>query len=389
MALIGQQIVGRAHAKGRPHGPRFYPDFSGVARSHNFYPTPPLTTEDGIAAVALGLGRSVVAEGTCLRFCPRYPQHLVQFSSVRDVLASSQREFWALDVSDLAEEPARGDDMRETRYGLEAAEADGTLAALASTYSHENDAIYEGTSRAGVRLVTFASILKHETFPLAKLLDRLLAMGRWGMGAPVEIEFAVDLARRELAFLQLRPLALAAETETLEIGPIEPGLAVCHSPSVLGNGRIDDIRDAIVVDRQRFDRAISRRTAAEIGQLNAELAGRPYLLVGVGRWGSADPWLGIPVTWDQISGARVIVEAGFQDLKVAPSQGTHFFQNLTSFHVGYFTVNPDAGEGFVDWAWLAAQPAVRETSCVRHLRFERPLVVKMNGRRSEGVILKP
>lgn len=380
MAVIVQRVVGRAHGSGRAR--RFYPDFSGVARSHNFYPTPPLTTDDGIAAVALGLGRSVVAEGNCLRFCPRYPQHLVQFSSVRDVLANSQRELWALDL-------AGGDDMRETRYDLAAAEADGTLAALASTYSHENDAIYEGTSRAGVRLVTFASILKHETFPLAKLLDRLLAIGRWGMGAPVEIEFAVDLARRELAFLQLRPLALAAETEALELGPIEPGRAVCRSPRVLGNGRIDDIRDAIVVDRQRFDRATSRRTAAEIGQLNAELAGRPYLLIGVGRLGSADPWLGIPVTWDQISGARVIVEAGFQDVKVAPSQGTHFFQNLTSFHVGYFTVNPDAGEGFVDWAWLAAQPAVRETSCVRHLRFEQPLVVKMNGRQSEGVILKP
>lgn len=382
MAVIVQRIVGRRH------GARFYPDFSGVARSHNFYPTPPLTTDDGIAAVALGLGRSVVTEGSCLRFCPRYPQHLVQFSSVRDVLANSQRELWALDLTP-APEPAPGDDMRETRYGLDAAEADGTLGALASTYSRENDAITEGISRAGVRIVTFAAILKHETFPLAKVLDRLLAIGRWGMGAPVEIEFAVDLARRELAFLQLRPLALAAETEELTIGRIEPGLAVCTSTNVLGNGRIDDLRDAIVIDRQRFDRATSRRTAAEIGQLNAELAGRPYLLVGVGRWGSADPWLGIPVTWDQISGARVIVEAGFEDVKVTPSQGTHFFQNLTSFQVGYFTVNPDAGEGFVDWAWLAAQPAERETACVRHLRFERPLVVKMNGKRSEGVILKP
>lgn len=378
MAVIVQRLCGRRH------GARFYPDFSGVARSHNFYPTPPLTTDDGIAAVALGLGRSVVAEGSCLRFCPRYPQHLVQLSSVRDVLANSQRQFWALDL-------ARDDDMRETRYDLEVAEEDGTLAALASTYSHENDAITEGTSRAGVRVVTFAAILKHEAFPLARVLDRLLAIGRWGMGAAVEIEFAVDLAKRELAFLQLRPLALAAETEELELEPGEtaPGLAVCHSTNVLGNGRIDDLRDAIVVDREGFDRATSRRTAAEIGQLNAALAGRPYLLVSVGRLGSADPWLGIPVTWDQISGARVIVEAGFADVKVTPSQGTHFFQNLTSFHVGYFTVNPDAGEGFVDWAWLATQPAAREVGAVRHLRFERPLVVKMNGRKSEGVILKP
>jgi CheY-like chemotaxis protein len=376
MAVIVQRIVGTAH------GDRFYPDFSGVARSHNFYPSKPQTSEDGIAAVALGLGRSVVAEGNCLRFSPRHPRHLVQFSSVKDVLANSQRMFWALDLE-------READMRETQYALDVAEADGTLGPLCSTYSPENDRISIGTSRAGVRVVTFASILEHDTFPLATLLDRLLAIGRWGMGGAVEIEFAVDLAKRELAFLQLRPLALSAETDELTIGSIEPDKLVCSSTCVLGNGRIDDIHDIVVVDRSRFDRAHSRRTAAEIAQLNAELAGRPYLLVGVGRWGSADPWLGIPVTWEQISGARAIVEAGFEEIKVAPSQGTHFFQNLTSFDIGYFTVNPDAGEGFVDWAWLAAQPALRDTGSVRLVRTAKPLVVKMNGRNSEGVILKP
>ncbi len=376
MAVIVQRIVGA------PHGTRFYPDLSGVARSHNFYPTPPLVAEDGIAAIALGLGKSVVAEGSCLRFCPRYPQHLVQFSSVRDMLANTQRAFWALDL-------AADTGMRESRYELDVAETDGTLAAVASTYSHENDAVYDGISRPGVRVISFASILKHGSFPLGTLLDRLLAIGRWGMGAPVEIEFAVDLAKRELAFLQLRPLALSHEMLELVIEDVAPGLLVCRSDCVLGNGRIDDIHDIVVVDRQRFARASSRQTAAELAQLNAELSGRPYLLVGVGRWGSADPWLGIPVTWEQISGARVIVEAGFADFKVAPSQGTHFFQNLTSFDVGYFTVNPDAGDGFVDWAWLGAEPAVRETHHVRHLRYDRPVVVKMNGKNGEGIILKP
>jgi CheY-like chemotaxis protein len=376
MAVIVQRIVGA------PHGTRFYPNLSGVARSHNFYPTPPLVAGDGIAAIALGLGKSVVGGGSCLRFCPRYPQHLVQFSSVRDILANSQRAFWALDLA--------GDTgMRESRYELDAAEADGTLAAVGSTYSHENDAIYDGISRPGVRVVSFASILKYDSFPLATLLERLLAIGRWGMGAPVEIEFAVDLAKRELAFLQLRPLALSHETIELVIGDVDPSLLLCRSDSVLGNGRIDDLHDIIVVDRQRFDRASSRQAAAEIAQCNAELAGRPYLLIGVGRWGSADPWLGIPVTWEQISGARVIVEAGFADFKVTPSQGTHFFQNLTSFDVGYFTVNPEAGDGFVDWTWLGAQPAVRETAYVRHLRTDRPVVVKMNGKNGEGIILKP
>jgi len=376
MAVIVQRIVGA------PHGTRFYPSLSGVARSHNFYPTAPLVAGDGIAAVALGLGRSVVDEGNCLRFSPRHPRHLVQLSSVKDMLANTQRGFWALDLA--------GDTgMRESRYELDAAEADGTLGQVASTYSRENDAIYDGISRPGVRVVSFASILKHNSFPLATLLDRLLEIGRWGMGAPVEIEFAVDLARRELALLQLRPLALSHELSELVIEDVAAESLVCRSDSVLGNGRIDDIYDVVVVDRQRFDRASSRQVAAEVAQLNAELVRRPYLLVGVGRWGSADSWLGIPVGWEQISGARVIVEAGFADMKVTPSQGTHFFQNLTSFNVGYFTVNADAGAGFVDWDWLAAQPAVRETAYVRHVRFDRPVVVKMNGKDGEGIILKP
>src|SRR5215468_4470674 len=376
MAVIVQRVVGSAH------GTRFYPDLAGVARSHNFYPAPPLTAADGIAAIALGLGKTVVGGGNCLRFCPRYPRNLVQFSSVRDILNNSQRTFWALDLA--------GDtDMREARYELDAAEADGTLAAVASTYSPENDAIYDGVSRAGIRVVSFAEILKHDSFPLAAVLDRLLGIGHWGMGGPVEIEFAVDLAARELAFLQLRPLALSHEMLEVVIGEVEPDRLICRSNRVLGNGRIDDLRDVIVVDRQRFARASSRQVAAELAQCNAELSGRPYLLIGVGRWGSADPWLGIPVTWEQISRARVIVEAGFADLEVTPSQGSHFFQNLTSFNVGYFTINPDAGEGFVDWDWLAAQPAVRETGYVRHLRFDQPVVVKMNGKQGAGVILKP
>jgi len=387
MAVIVQRVAGA------PRGGRYYPDFAGVARSHNFYPTPPLRPEDGIAAVALGLGRTVVEGGRCLRFCPRYPQHLVQFSSVADVLENSQRTFWALE---LGGDRNPGGEMRETRFELEAAEADGTLAALASTWSAENDAVYDGVARPGIRVLSFAPLLKHGAFPVGEVLSRLLELGAWGMGTAVEIEFAVNLktpdgGTPELFFLQLRPLALTRETEELEIGRVEPARTLCRSQSVLGNGRIEDVQDVVVVDRHRFERAQSRQTAGDLARLNAALveAGRPYLLVGVGRWGSADPWLGIPVTWDQISGARAIVEAGFADFRVTPSQGTHFFQNLTSFNVGYFTVNPDAGEGFVDWDWLSAQPSAAESGCVRHLRFDRPLLVKMNGKRNEGVILKP
>ena len=269
--------------------------------------------------------------------------------------------------------------MREERFGLEVAEADGTLGAVASTYSPENDAVYDGLARPGPRLVTFAPILKHGVFPLAEVIATLMQAGERGMGTPVEIEFAVNLApaadtAREFGFLQMRPLALMRETETLELGEVAPETVLCRSQRVLGNGRLEGIRDLVVVDFQRFERARSREVAAEVGRLNAELvaARTPFVLVGVGRWGSRDPWLGIPVTWDQVSGARVIVEAGLRDLAVTPSQGTHFFQNLTSFNVGYFTVNPEAGDGVVDWDWLDAQPPASNAAHVRHIHLERP-----------------
>ena len=389
MAVIIQRVVGSAH------GTRYYPDFAGVGRSHNFYPTPRLKAEDGIAAVALGLGRTVVDGANCFRFCPKYPRQQLASSSSDDLLRASQREFYALDLDH--ESPHHGAEGAElARYGLRVAEQDGTLAAIGSTYSPDNDVVTDGISRAGVRLVTFAPILKHELFPLAEVLDELLGLGAQGTSAPVEIEFAVNLAvspgePAEFGFLQLRPLALASEAEELQIGHVLSSALLCRSGKVLGNGKIANLRDLVVVDMHRFDRARSREVAQQVARFNAELQGRglPYLLVGVGRWGSNDPYLGIPVTWNEISGARVIVEAGFKDFKVAPSQGTHFFQNLTSCNVGYFTVNPEAGEGFVDWEWLTAQPAEGETEFVRHLRVEAPLLVKMSGRTGEGVILKP
>ena len=217
-----------------------------------------------------------------------------------------------------------------------------------------------------------------------------------GLSAAVEVEFAVNLPtspgeRAEFAFLQLRPLALSREAAELTITDEDCAAAICHSRSVLGNGRLDQVCDLVVVDFHRFDRGRSLDVALDVARFNRLLVADnvPYVLVGVGRWGSSEPFLGIPVSWDQIAGARAIVEAGFRDFTVTPSQGTHFFQNLTSSNVGYFTVNPDAGEGFVDWDWLAAQPAVEEVGCVRHLRFDRPIVVKMNGKTNDGVILKP
>jgi len=390
MAVILQKVQGAVH------GERFYPDFAGVARSHNFYPTAPMTSEDGIAAVALGLGRTVSDGGACVRFCPAYPRHLVQFSSVDDVLQNSQRQFYAIQLDEGEVALANGEVIESRSFELDAAEADGTLAPVASTYSPENDAVYDGISRAGVRLVSFAPVLKHELFPLAEILDVLLDIGVQGTRSPVELEFAVNLSApegepRQFGFLQLRPLPLTGELDEFEIKVGDPSELICHSAAVLGHGKVDDIHDVVMVDYHRFDRAKSQEVAQEVTRLNAMLSseGKPYLLIGVGRWGSADPYLGIPVTWDQIAGVRVIVEAGFKDFKVTPSQGTHFFQNLTSCNVGYFTVNPEAGEGFVNWDWLAAQPAVTESGCVRRLRFEQPAIVKMDGKNNRGVILIP
>jgi hypothetical protein len=388
MAVILQQVVGTQH------GPRFYPDFSGVVRSHNFYPVEPMTFSDGIAAVALGLGRTVVDGGKCMSFCPRYPRNLLQFSSVEDILANTQTEFCALELDGAGSSAGPGH-LREVRYGLDVAEADCTLHAVASTYSADNHAVYDGLSRPGARVVTFAPMLKHGLFPLPNILEVLVRSGEDALGNPVEIEFAVRLPRGEepadFGFLQIRPLTLTRDHQDLAIGDIESNQLICRSSKVLGNGRIENLHDVVVVDSQRFERSRSREVAEAVAYFNAVLSAenRPYLLIGVGRWGSNDPWLGIPVEWDEIAGARAIVEAGFRDFRVTPSQGSHFFQNLSAFQVGYFTVNPDAGEGSLDWQWLEEQKEVEEQGCVRHLQFEHPLRVVMNSRTSQGMILKP
>lgn len=385
MAVMIQSIVGATH------GPRFYPDISGVLRSHNYYPSAPCLPGDGIAAVALGMGREVVEGGPCVRFSPRHPQHITEFSSAREMLDTTQREFYALDLED----DMTDETMRESPYQLSVAEEDGTLAILCSTYSPDNDAVYDGMARDGARLVSFAPILKLGQFPLDKVLEAVMEVSVKGMGTQVEVEFAINLHPKdhgpvEVGFLQMRPLAMFDEAEALELGEIEPDELLCSSDCVLGNGRIEGITDLVVVDFRRFQRSRSLEAAAEVAKLNARLLASetPYVLIGVGRWGSRDPWLGIPVTWDQVSGAQVIVETGLRDLLVTPSQGSHFFQNLTSFNVGYFTLNEGVDNEQIDWDWLDAQPALSEVEHVRHLRLERPMLIAMNGRKGEGVILK-
>ncbi|MAG30546.1 MAG: histidine kinase [Deltaproteobacteria bacterium] len=388
MGVIVQRIVGTQHDG------RYYPSFAGVARSHDFYPVAPQTPADGIAAVALGLGKTVTDGGACLRFSPRYPKHLVAMSRVEDILENSQRTFFALDRTAGGGEGFREADLQE--FGLDVAEADGVLDLLGSSYDHESQVIHDGTARPGVRLVTFAGILKHQAFPLAKLIRRLLEFSSEACAGPVEIEFAVNLPlisgqRPEFGFLQLRPLALFGEHEEIEIGDASPGRVLCTSSCVLGNGRRITIRDILWIDPKRFDRSRTRDVAADIARLNDQLlrADTPYLLIGVGRWGSADPFLGIPVSWSQISGAQVIIESSFDDMTVDPSQGSHFFQNLTSCEVGYFTVHPQFAEARVDWDWLRAQPEAPSTALVKHIRLDEPLDVRMDGHSGRGVVLKP
>ncbi|MFH0990342.1 MAG: PEP/pyruvate-binding domain-containing protein [bacterium] len=391
MAVIIQRMVGSNHHN------RFYPEFAGVAKSYNFYPVPPQKSEDGIALVALGLGKTVVEGGNTVRFCPKYPRHLLQFFSTTETIRNAQQEFLALDLTAKVDHRYHlNPEELVKRYTLMKAEEDNTIYYVGSTYSPEDEAVYDGVSRMGKRVVTFAPVLKHKIFPLPEILDLILEMGSWGMGTHIEVEFAVNMnvppvLPKEFAMLQIRPLVLSLELEELDVEKVMVEDLICQSQQVLGNGVIQDMYDIVYVDIDCYDRGRSVEAAYEVSVLNSKLVDdrRPYLLIGVGRWGSLDPWLGIPVSWDQISGARVIVETGFRDIDVTPSQGSHFFQNITSFRVGYFTVSVMHHEGFIDWEWLREQRPLEEYKYVRHLRFDTPLIAKINGHKNKGVILKP
>jgi hypothetical protein len=390
MAVIIQRLVGANH------NGRFYPDFAGVAKSYNFYPVPPQKSTDGIALVALGLGKYVVDGGNTVRFCPKYPKHLLQFFSTKETIRNAQQDFFALTLNGATKITSFNPEKCVKKYDLIIAEEDQMLFSVGSTYSPENDAVYDGVSRSGRRVVTFAPILKHKAFPLAEILDLLLDLGTWGMGVPVEIEFAVNLNvepgnPKEFAVLQMRPLVISHELEELNVDNIPPESLICQSQQVLGNGAITGIYDLVFVDIQKFDRGKSRIVANEVSHLNSKLLSekRPYILIGVGRWGSLDPWLGIPVTWDQIAGASVIVESGFKDFNVTPSQGSHFFQNITSFRIGYFTVNSIDKFGYINWDWLNSCTAVEEYKFTKHIQFNEPVTVKINGHKNKGIILKP
>ena len=396
MAVILQEIVGRRH------GDRFYPAFSGVAQSFNYYPVGVQRARDGIVHVALGFGRTVVEGGRALRFSPRHPNVLPQFAEAKTFLDRSQRDFFALEMGDRGR--SAGTELLSTlrSFDLGTAESDGTLQLVGSVYCAEDRVVRDDLRIAGPRLVTFNNVLKHKAVPLPEAMEKVLELGKRGLGREVEIEFAVDMADQAspeeptLYLLQIRPFATHRNVLERRQLAFRHDDRLCSSGHSLGDG-VEEIRDVVYVRYDRWDKADNPGIAAEIGRLNELLAeaDRDYLLIGPGRWGTADPWLGIPVQWSQISRVKVLVEASPAGYDVEPSQGTHFFQNMTSLEIAYLALPPGTVGGsarrqdFLDLAWLDAREAVRETEHLRWLRFDEPLTVVVDGRKGRAVIAKP
>ena len=390
MALVLQKIVGKERDG------YFYPMISGTARSYNFYSVGRIKPEEGIAYTALGLGKTIMEGENCLFFSPANPQVLPQFSNPQDFLRNTQREFFAVDMHDPSVFPEQGGEKGLIKLNISAAEKHGVLKYLGSTYSADNDRIYPGVGRKGTRLITFDPILKSRIFPLDEILQYLLELGSSAMNVPVEIEFAVEInpgpdKANEFWFLQIRPMMVESSVEDISVYDGENHQILCKSDQALSNGRIDDVRDIVFVRSDNFDRANMVHMADHIGRFNQAFSNekKPYMLVGPGRWGTADRWLGIPTKWDQISSARVIVEAAYGDFVVEPSFGTHFFQNLITFQIGYLTINTTNEYNFFDWDWLNSIKPVSETEYVRHVRLEHPLNILIDGRSGKAVVFKP
>ena len=390
MAIVLQEVVGSRY------NDHFYPTMSGVARSLNFYPIGNEKAEDGIANIALGLGKYIVDGGQTLRFSPRHPHSILQMSTMDFALRETQTRFYALDLKNMAEAFSVDDAFNLVKLGLKDADAEGSLKYIVSTYDPYDQIIRDGYYPGGRKILSFVNILQHDVFPLADTLDQILRIGQQEMGRPVEIEFAVNMdpsdhTRATFYLLQIRPIVDNKEIMDEDLSLVKNEETILSSTSVLGHGIVGDVQDIISVKTGAFNSSNNQLIAYEIEKMNRSFTDQEkgYVLVGPGRWGSSDSWLGIPVKWPHISNARVIVECGLENYRVDPSQGTHFFQNLTSFGVGYFTVNPFKGDGWFDEAFLNAQPAVEETEYLRHVRFDAPITIKMDGKKSLGVVLKP
>ena len=417
MAVILQEVVGTQHAD------RYYPAISGVGRSLNYYPLGEERADEGIVNLALGLGKYIVDGGMTLRFSPYHPGKVLQTSETRLALRETQTQFYALDLKNHGENFSVDDGFNLLRLSVSQADADGALQFLASTYDAYADCLMPGIYPGGRKVMTFVGVLEHEVLPLPQILQKVLRHGEQAMQRPVEIEFAltIDAKQRTAVFylLQIRPMVDIKADVQIDVERINPASVVLRSDNALGHGVMDDIVDVVYVKTGRngeaYNPADNPKIADEIAEINAKFllpqsqqgpltdpdaledvlrsspdspyAGRHYVLIGPGRWGSSDSWLGIPVKWPNICAARIIVEAGLTNYRIDPSQGTHFFQNLTSFGVGYFTINPYTGDGIYNMEVLDALPAETELPHVRHVRFPRPLVIKMDGKKKVGLVL--
>ncbi len=384
MAVVIQELVGMENNNW------FYPTFSGVAQSINFYPVSPQKTEDGIASTAVGLGKTVVNGEKCLRFSPRYPKHIPGLSTTSEILRETQRELYVLDLSKEDFKLSINEDVTLKKIRVEDIKYDPAIPFLASTYDINDDIIRDGGSLDDKPiLITFAGILKYNLFPLAEILREILDIGEKGMGCPIQIEFAVNLREDQpstFALLQIRPLPQYSEENITIDEPISREQALLYSTRAMGNG-IVKLWDVIYVKPDGFDSTKTIEIATEIEHLN-RVVETPYLLIGPGRWGTRDRFLGIPVSWGDISNAKVIVEASIENFHFEPSQGTHFLHNVISKGVGYIMTSHKPEE-FIDWEWLETQPSVETLRYVKYLHLKDPLLVKLDGRRGEAVILKP
>ncbi len=386
MGVIIQQLVGERF------GNYFYPTISGVAQSHNYYPFAKMKPEEGIATVALGLGKTVMEGEKALRFSPRYPQLLPQRSTVEDILENSQQLFYALNMGKDSPEVGILEDANLAKRDVSDADEEAPVKLLASTYIPEEHRIRDSAHMPGYRVLTFAQVLKYGRFPLAEVLCEVLDLGQEGMGCPVELEFSINMPRNpdqksEFAFLQLRPMTARAELLQVKISDDEIARSFCVSSRALGNAEKNDMADILFVKPDAFDPAKTPQIAREIGELNAGLLNksRKYLLVGPGRWGSADRWLGIPVSWAEICGVGAMVETSSAELRADPSQGSHFFHNITTLGITYATVL-DEDSDFVDWNWLTSQPLANETAHIGHIQLDKPFILKVDGRSSKCVM---
>lgn len=396
MAVILQEVVGEKYASG------FYPTISGVGRSINYYPIGDEKAEEGIVELALGLGKYIVDGGLCLRVCPYHPDKVLQTSEMEIALRETQTKFYALDIETDAEdaksEPLQfqvDDAFNLKKVTVRDADKDGSLQWVVSTFDPYDQCIYDGYYEGKNRkIISFSGVLQNGVFPLPELLQKVLGYGQKEMGRPVEIEFAVNLhadKTGEFYLLQIRPMVDNQMQLDEDLVAVPDEQCLIRSHNAIGHGIINDVFDVVYVKTEDYSAANNPVIVDEIQRINRGFLqrGENYVLVGPGRWGSSDPWLGIPVKWPNISGAKVIVEAGLRNFRVEPSQGTHFFQNLTSMGVGYFTVNDFMDDGIYNQSVLNALPAVEETEHVRHVHFDKPIVIKIDGMKKEGLVLLP